>query len=308
MLLPLIFFSKDAFAIPKPAEVRGIYITGETASRTSRFEELVNEVDKNPLNAVVIDVKENNGIFYKKYNLQEIVKQLHEKNIYVIARQVVFKDSILAKSKPTLMLRSREGVFANPVNEQVRNYNIDIALDVVKTGIDEIQFDYIRFPDDYHGVSNAKKIEAINTFLSEAKEAIKKQNPNIKISADVFGYVAWTPDIGIGQKLEDIAKYVDIICPMAYPSHYSYEHRKLGEYKVIEITSKTAIERLKKAKSNAEIRPWIQGFKWRANLNNQYILNQVKAIRDTSCTGFMIWNAENVYTIPFNAVKNLNDK
>lgn len=297
-----------AYSIEKPKEVRGIYITADTASRKVSFDSLVREVDKNPLNTIVIDVKESNGVLYKKYNLDEIVKELHKKNIYVIARQVVFKDYSFTKANPNLSLGSREGRFANPTSKEVREYNINIALDVIKSGVDEIQFDYIRFPDDYHGLSSSKKVEAVNLFLKEAKEAIKKENPKVKISADIFGYATWNNNLGIGQSLEDIAKSVDVICPMAYPSHYSAGHRKLGEYEVIKLTVEKANERLKKVglEKNVEIRPWIQGFNMKSNFNQQYMINQIKATRDTGCDGFLIWNAQNIYSIPFSASEKLD--
>ena len=297
-------------------DIRGLYINASTAG-TRELDNILDKITDLPakgINSLVIDVKESGGVYYKDYPLEDIVKKLHEKNIYVIARQVVFKDSELARKKPALAIKSREGLYVNPSDNEAQKYNIDIAKDVARKGVDEIQFDYIRFPDDY-SYNNDKKIEEINRFLEKAREEIKKENPKTKISVDIFGYVCWHKDIGIGQKLEDMAKYVDVICPMAYSSHYSPEHRKLGAYKLVRLTCEKAKERLEKVDNKTEIRPWIQGFTWRANFDEnyileqvKYILEQVKAAQDSGSTGFCIWNAKNVYKTSFAALKNLKEK
>jgi len=293
-------------SIEKPEEVRGIYLTADSAVRIEKFIAKIETLPEGAINSLVIDVKESNGVHYKKYDLEGIVKKLHEKGIYVIARQVVFKDYVLAKNKPELKLGSREGAYVNPASEEVQKYNINIAKDVISKGVDEIQFDYVRFPDDCLSVLNKTKIEVISGFLEKANKELKGARPEIKISADIFGYVCWNYDMGIGQNIERMAQFVDILCPMAYPSHYSVEDRPLGAYKLIYKTSNKAKERLEKAGIKTEIRPWIQGFTWRTpDFNKEYILEQIKASRDSNSQGFCIWNASNTYTTSLEALKDL---
>jgi len=78
------------------------------------------------------------------------------KGIYTIARIVVFKDEPLATARHDLAVKSSNGevwhnrkglAWTDPFSEEVRDYNIDVAVEAAKAGFDEIQFDYVRFPD-----------------------------------------------------------------------------------------------------------------------------------------------------------------
>ncbi|MCF6092443.1 hypothetical protein L1765_00360 [Microaerobacter geothermalis] len=154
-----------------PDAVRGIYVTGNSAGG-SRFDTLVQLVKSSDLNAMVIDIKDDWGnVTYIPEGTpyvdagkplikdpESVLKTLSENNIYPIARIVVFKDTVLAKKRPDLSYISSNGAlwtngrgeaFVNPFLKEVWDYNIGIAKEAAKLGFQEIQFDYVRFPEGF---------------------------------------------------------------------------------------------------------------------------------------------------------------
>ncbi|MGF7185694.1 hypothetical protein GGQ84_001786 [Desulfitispora alkaliphila] len=153
-----------------PDAVRGIYVTGNTVG-VSRFDRLIDLVNSTDLNAMVIDIKEDHGYITMKLegtdyddisknyikDAQKMMEQLEEHNIYPIARIVVFKDSVLAAKRPDLSFTQnghvwknrRDEAFVNPFLKEVWYYNIEIAKMAAEMGFQEIQFDYVRFPEGF---------------------------------------------------------------------------------------------------------------------------------------------------------------
>ena len=184
------------------------------------------------LNALVIDVKGDRGLIDYRSDiaaaqaagaqriitipdLHALLRSLHEYGIYAIARIVAFKDDPLASSRPDLavklangrLFRDRESLgWTDPTLKEVRDYNIAIAIEAARAGFDEIQFDYLRFPDAPRGIAFAKptteagRLDAIASFLSEARRQLAPFN--VYLAADIFGYVCWNlNDTSIGQRL-----------------------------------------------------------------------------------------------------------
>ncbi|HOM03051.1 MAG TPA: putative glycoside hydrolase [Acetivibrio sp.] len=237
----------------KAVKVKGLYITGTSAGNKKFLENLVNLINTTELNAVVLDVKEDGkvnyasdvesvkkiGAYHELYNVDEVIKLLHDNNIYVIGRIVCFRDNHLAGKRVDLAIKRKDGsiwrengsiAWTNPYNKEVWKYNIDIAKEAVKKGFDEIQFDYVRFPTagknevDY-GENPMPKADAISSFLREATNELNKMG--VPVSADIFAIVCETPGDteGIGQVLERVGMDVDYISPMIYPSHYANASR-----------------------------------------------------------------------------------
>lgn len=236
----------------KPQEVRGIYITAYTAG-TKRFDELIDFIKNNDLNAAVVDIKGPTGEpafilqheTLKKYNLkksfyepEQIVAKLHENNIYAIARIAVFQDPYLVEREPQFALqwknggawRDYKGVrWLDPTAFGIWRYNATLAREVYERGFDEIQFDYIRFPSDGNldaikyarWDGKTKKEEEMEKFFTYIGGIMRREK--IPASADLFGLVCCMDnyDLGIGQVLERALTYFDYISPMMYPSHYS---------------------------------------------------------------------------------------
>lgn len=279
-------------------KVKGIYMTGHTIGDKKKFERLVKLIDETELNAVVIDVKSDEGMVLYQTNLKDVqfcganskimiedieavLKYLNEKDIYTIARIVTFKDNKAASKFPNLAVKTASGTvwrdrnnqgWLNPYNQEAWDYVLNIAEEAAVKGFKEIQFDYVRFPTDgkiklidYGALKNKNKAQTIGDFLKYARNRLSKKG--VMTSADVFGLVTTAEnDMNIGQQLEYISESVDVVCPMVYPSHYGKGSYGVAEpdfepYKIVNYSMKKAMERIgKDKKSIAKLRPWLQDF------------------------------------------------
>lgn len=231
-------------------KARAVYLTGISAGMSKKLDQIIELSKTTELNAVVIDIKEDGkvnyesqipavrdiGAYVKYYKPAEVIKKLHENNIYVIGRLVVFKDAYLATKRADFAIKQPNGQlwkenkstpWTNPYNEDVWKYNIDIAKEAIDLGFDEIQFDYVRFPtarkaDVDYGANPPSKADAISGFLDYAQKELN-EGKGTPISADVFGIIFESQIDGesIGQLTERVGLHLDYLCPMIYPSHYA---------------------------------------------------------------------------------------
>lgn len=287
--------------IPLPAapEVRGIYISGPVAG-DPYMDSLITLLDETELNAVVIDVKNDEGnltyipasgtaveagacVRYIR-DLPALVAELKEHGVYTIARVSAFKDPVFAKARPELAMRYADGsavseggglAWLNPYERENWDYLIEVALGAADAGFDEVQFDYVRFPTgkdmdqvDYGpAAAGVSREDAIIGFLEAARTALHRQG--VLVSADVFGTVIniKTDAALIGQDYARMGGAVDFLCPMVYPSHYA-----AGSFG-IEIPDRephqTVLEALQKSQTalsgvkegnRAGVRAWLQDF------------------------------------------------
>jgi hypothetical protein len=321
--------------IKKPDAVKALYLTGWTAGTASRLDFFINLAKKTEINSYVIDIKDDDGLvgyesgipavreinaWKNKYDADKVIKTLHDNNIYVIGRLVCFKDPVLSLKRVDLAVKNKNGglwrdnfgkTWLDPYNRDSWPYIIDIAKEAIQKGFDEIQFDYIRFPNDgdkramnFHS-GGEEKYEAINEFLAYAKREL----PNIIISADVFGIICESPEDteDIGQYLELIGKDIEYISPMVYPSHYAlgqivnnikFQKPDLEPYAVVYnslVKAKNRIDQLENYK--AGIRPYLQGItaSWLKQGNYQsygpkQIKEQIQAVYDAGLTEWIIWD------------------
>ena len=293
-------------AATKPQYVKGIYVTGWTVD-SKKFNTLINLADTTEINTFVVDVKDDSGRITP--NLERIVKRLDDHNIYSIARIVLFKDPTLAAARPDLAVHKNGKVwvskakekFMDPYSKEVWKYNIDIAKKALAAGFDEIQWDYIRFPDtatklQYPNGDERTRRQVISDFLKYSV----KQLPGAIIGADVFGYTTSVTqnDLGIGQYWEDFEPKIDVVSPMVYPSHYyqssfGVKHPNSEPYKVVYSALKYAIKRSGQPK---KIRPWLQSFTLgKPRYEAYHIRAQIKASEELGLHEWYLWNARNVY-------------
>ncbi|WP_110929094.1 putative glycoside hydrolase [Bacillus massiliglaciei] len=329
-----------------PDSVRGIYVTGHSAGG-SKLNELVQYVDQTELNAMVIDIKDDYGnITYqpeesdspykgigKDYikDPSKMLDQLEKKKIYPIARIVVFKDTVLAKEKPEwsfqegdeLWKNGRGESFVNPFIKDVWDYNVGIAIEAAKMGFQEIQFDYVRFPEGFENKDEElkygmgeyeeskmdnvqKRVQAVTDFVSYAKEKLEPYG--VKVSVDIFGYTATLPEApGIGQNFTKISENVDVISSMIYPSHWtSYfgiDKPDLEPYKITAEYAKLENKKRDEMESAPISRPWLQDFTAAYLGTGNYkrygkneVEDQIKALNDNGIKEYLLWNAANRYT------------
>ena len=127
----------------------------------------------------------------------------------------------------------------------------------------------------------------------------------MKIAADVFGRIPLNSGDSIGQRMEGLDKVIDVICPMAYPSHYTWSEKLMSDpYYTVFLTSSKAKERVKQA----EIVSYIQAFKMKVSKSglsyDDYVLKQIQAVHDAKIKGYILWNAAQNYAIPFQVAEN----
>ncbi|MDU1911520.1 putative glycoside hydrolase [Fusobacterium sp.] len=247
---------KKNYTENKRREVRGIYVTSNSAALTKRVDDFIALSKRTKINAFVIDVKEDDGtLLFKmeageKYNpnanrrspikdINKFMKKLKDNNIYTIARIVSFKDPTYAKANPDRAIITKatgkpftnsDGViWVSPHDRYLWEYNIAVAKEAALAGFDEIQFDYVRFPAsnggkldkelDYRNSKKESKPETIQKYLQYARQELEPLG--VYIAADVYGQVGSLPDdMALGQHWESVSNVVDYICPMIYPSHY----------------------------------------------------------------------------------------
>jgi hypothetical protein len=257
---------------------RGLYVY-RFGANPRRMKHLIGIADSTEINALIIDVKDEFGLNYvsddpmvrknagtqvKASHLGALVDTIRAHGILPVARIVVFKDSVTARNNPDHTIRKEDGTawhdkkgqtWVNPYANAIWEYNFRVAEDAIKMGFGEIQFDYIRFPEPYkslppqvfpeqHGRS---KPQVLAEFLSTARKRFAQYG--IRTTADVFGLVTSVGGaLEVGQQWEPIARSVDVVLPMTYPSHYppgSFQlpHPNAAPYDVIHIAVSRARER-----------------------------------------------------------------
>jgi len=315
-----------------PFTPKALYLSFYGIGHRGLRESALQLIEETELNALVIDVKGDRGmITYKSSiplasevgaqkviivkDMSDLMKSLRETGIYTIARIVVFKDSPLALKRPDLAVRTGSGeiwrdreklAWVDPFKREVWDYNINIAIEAAQYGFDEIQFDYVRFPDtsapQFSMPNTAKnRVEAISGFLMEAKNRLVPHN--VFLAADIFGYVGWNlNDTQIGQKLEALAPHLDYISPMLYPSGFQFgipgcKNPVENPYDIVYRSLKRAQERIDF--SPVRFRPWLQAFKDyafdRRKFAGKEIKDQIDAAEDFGSNGWMLWNPRNCY-------------
>lgn len=285
------------------------------------------------LNTLVVDVKGDRGMLpYRSkialvaevgaqsiitvHEMPQLVAELHSQGIYLIARIVVFKDDLLASARPQWVIRDgasqpwqdREHLYwVDPFQREVWDYNIRIAEEAAALGFDEIQFDYLRFPDALGLVfsqpnTETNRVRAINGFLAAARQRLIPYN--VFLSADIFGYVSWnTNDTFIGQQLEDLILLVDYLSPMLYPSGFQfgipgYRDPVAHPGEIVGLTLQRAAERT--SATGKRFRPWLQAFRDyafdRRAFGGPEIRQQIDAAEKFGSDGWMLWNPRNSYS------------
>ena len=306
--------------------IKGIYLNGYYFNREQKLSSIENISVSTDVNTIVLDVKTDNGhLLYEstlpqvgylnnirvKYDASSLLEFKERNDIYLIGRVVAFQDPVFAKKTPDaaiidvstgLPYSQNEQYFLDPSDPKSRQYVLDVALEACNLGFDEIQFDYIRYPDtSYKGLvydeesSFETRTKNINSFLSNAKDLLHENG--CLVSADIFGYVLNARnDNGIGQYLETIIDTVDFISPMIYPSHYSkgsfgYLNPNDHPYEVITAALQLGLNR---GIDPNKLRPFLQAF-WHTSEDVQY---NIKAAEDKQLD-WILWNTISSYELDY---------
>ena len=314
---------------------------GRRLDEVNKLEKALGICEATEINALVIDVKNDDGVVAWNSNIdivnriksnssapfrnyEKLMNYLEKKNIYRIARIVAFKDPYFAEVESSHAIQLKVGgvykdysgkMWVNPFDEYIWQYLSALSKEAALRGFQEIQYDYVRFPDDaktynpiteFPGRNGRDKDEGIEDFLKYINKELEPYQ--VHISADVFGISTHSWDDkpeDIGQTWRKIANQVDYICPMIYPSHYGqglygFKVPDQYPYEIVNLSLSEAIERNAAQKNPAIIRPWIQGFtaswvKGNIEYDAEAIGIQLAASADLGIDEYIIWNASNNY-------------
>jgi len=282
----------------------GVYLTAYGLLREDILRGVLEARKAGKIDTLVINVKDNHGDVSYASNVplvkalgastglldfKKLIPILRAQGFYLIARQVVFNDPILAKH-----LGYSNG-WLPAADPTAIAYNLSIAQEVATLGFDELQFDYIRYADGGGLASGYEaRYAAIDSFLTKVEESI---GGKIALSVDLFGRVMWDWNVRrtdpIGQSLEDMSAHVDYVSPMLYPSHYTEQKYKDGPYLVV----KDAMVSGKK-RTQAAVRPFLQVFDMAIPAGmtiDAYIAAEIRAAKDYGADGYLFWEPSNDY-------------
>jgi hypothetical protein len=310
-----------------PIELRGVHVTMGLASLPGKLDEYL-DLEQDGLTALELDVKDENGEigFMTRsvplavstgaardyYEARDVVRRAHERGVYLVGRVVVFEDPVLSRARPDLAIRRTDGSvwrdaaglgWTNPYDRRVWKYNVDVAVAAARAGFDEIMFDYVRFPSDgdvdgaeYRRQGSLAKREAIPAFLRYAQRRLEPYD--VRTAAAVFGLSA-ARDLGIGQLPRKMAPYLDTVYAMTYPSLFGVGELGLQDPSTVPgATVARALRRFELALRGRDtlVVPWVQDFSFSVPYGLEEVRAQIDAARLTGAKGYMLWNAEGLYT------------
>ena len=310
-----------------PGVVNAFYLT---STSISNIDEYINIAKSSNINAFVVDIKDGSMAYEsevaKKYSIsnynsaansyekyKNVIDKLKKEGFYVIGRIVAFNDYNFAKDNKSETIANTTWVSA--YSRLAWEFNVSLAIEAVENfGFNEIQFDYVRFPEssytyskegyDFRNKYNEEKGQAIQNFLIYATDEIHKKNAYV--SADVFGECVGTYVTAYGQYFPNISNIVDVISAMPYPDHfakgtYGIETPWLHPYEILNSWAKRAFERQKEIETPAKVRTWIQAYDAIKSPHNTYgeyeIREQIKGLNDAGLTdGVITWNGSSSLT------------
>ena len=320
----------------RPQHVKGIYLTAWSAGSSRRLEALIELARRTEVNAFVIDIKDASGYVShdtgvplareigatgerRIADLPGLLERLEAEGIWPIARIVIVQDPLLAAARPALAAQDAAGRpwkdskghhWLNAAQRGVWDYHLDLAEEVVAMGFPEIQWDYVRFPDAprsemanvrFPGLDRPKE-DVIRDFLGYARERLDALDPDVQMTADVFGITTSTQDVGIGQVWERFIDRVDVALPMVYPSHYyrasfGYARPNFYPYEVVRAALEGAQRKSAGIQGAGSIRPWLQDFDLgQPAYDAPEVRAQIQAAADVGIQEWVLWNPGSRYT------------
>lgn len=318
-----------------PDEVRAFYINSAAIKNIDKYISLARESN---INAFVIDIKDNTSPAYNSpvmnkysptnYNhaindfdeYKKLVKKAKDAGFYVIGRITTFKDNYFVEDHKETAIKSSNGepfkhnssYWPTAYNRLVWEFSVELAREAVKEiGFNEIQFDYVRFPDrtqnleksgtiNLNNTYNEEKAQAIQTFVMYAADSIHEVGAYVSI--DVFGECASNYVTAYGQFWAAISNVADVISGMPYPDHFSTHEYGISEvvwtvpYKVLNAWGSYVAKKQSIIPTPAVVRTWIQTYNSIKTPTVVYdaskISDEIRALYDNGLTGgYMTWNS-----------------
>jgi hypothetical protein len=337
--------ARDSIARPlpplvqTPEVVRGLYVNRWAAIGT-RLYDLIAIAERTEINTLVIDVKDDRGFLLyrssvalaraigadtnrplRRDRLRAALDTMRALGIYPVARIVVIKDPLLAAARPQWAIRARKDTtrawldakglpWLDPHQDAPWGYAADLACEAVRLGFSEVQFDYVRFPDDDRlqrqatfPLAHARAMEqVIHDQLSLTRERLRALR--VPVTADVFGLTTTdTTGMGIGQRWELMVNATDVILPMMYPSHYypgayGLSSPNAHPHTVIARGLRDAARRSAAVPGAAPVRPWYQDFTLGPpRYGVTQVRAQIEAGYAAGVMSWLLWNPRSYYTV-----------
>ena len=329
------YFPREKGAIPgneMPEECRTLYLVNWRLEEVDAYLEIA---DNSGINAFVVDIVDGGSVGYASDVMQTYcptgaaaanntvedyraaIQKLKDAGYYVIGRITTFNDTYFVTDHPEYAIADLNGnplrlsaaYWPTPFNREVWQYKVDLAVEAVELmGFNEIQFDYVRFPDstyryekagtiDFRNALGETKAQAIQRFLMYATDILHEHGAYV--SADVYGESAFTYVTAYGQYWSAISNVVDVISGMPYPDHFGAEGSWLPwehPYEILYSWGQNVMARQGETATPAVVRTWIQAYNAIHEPYTRYgpteVFAQIRALRDTGCTGgYMTWNA-----------------
>lgn len=324
--------------IPTPTPLRGLYVN-RWAAVGEKMWQLIDVAKRTEINALVIDVKDDRGyVLYRSSvplareigadtvapmradRMRAVLDTMRAHDIYPIARIVVVKDPVLARKRPEWSIkRASDGTpwldkggnpWVDPHHRGPWQYAVDLACEAIALGFSEVQYDYVRFPDEQRIVTEAAfplargrdRASVIRDQLRFLRGSLRPLG--VPVTADVFGLTTSdSTDMGIGQLWEKFIDAVDVVLPMTYPSHYArgnygLPHPNGSPYKVIDRALRDAKRRSAGIPNAAKVVPWYQDFTLGPpRYGPAQVRAQIQAGYDNGVHDWMLWNPGSRYTI-----------
>ena len=324
--------------VPTPDVVRGLYVN-RWAALGRKMGQLIDIAKTTEVNALVIDVKDDRGfVLYKSRvplavqigadtnstmshkRVRAMLDTMAAHGIYPIARIVVAKDPLLANAKLDWAIKRKDNgepwldkdghPWLDPHQRGIWQYSVDLAKEAYDLGFAEVQFDYVRFPDEKrlvretaYALANGRiRAQVIRDQLGFMRAALKPLA--MPFTIDVFGLTATdTTDMGIGQKWEMFMDQADVVLPMVYPSHFAPGSYKIGNpnarpYAVIDAAMKDVRRRTANIAGAAKVIPWYQDFTLGPpRYGAEQIRAQKKAGYDNGFQSWILWNPGSRYSV-----------
>jgi hypothetical protein len=334
----------DSILIPRaplvstPSPLRGLYVS-RWAAVGQKMWDLIDVAKRTEINALVIDIKDDRGyVLYRSRvplareigadtvapmradRMRAVLDTMRAHGIYPIARIVVVKDPVLARNKPDWSIkRTKDGKpwldksgkpWIDPHHRGPWQYAVDLACEAIDLGFSEVQFDYVRFPDERRIITEARfplaqgrdRASVIRDQLRFVRASLRPLG--VPVTADVFGLTTSdSTDMGIGQLWEKFIDAVDVVLPMTYPSHYSrgnygLQRPNASPYKVIDRALRDAKRRSAGIAGAAEVIPWYQDFSLGLpRYGAAEVRAQIQAGYDNGVRDWLLWNSASRYTL-----------
>jgi hypothetical protein len=328
---------EDRLRWPAERALKGVYISGLFAGYY--WPETIDKLGSRKLNAVVLDAKSYDGpITYPSHvklatetgaakdppirDLSRAIRFAHARGVHVIMRISCFHDPWAAKYAPRLSLMNTSGRpfqmgWMDPSNPEAQEYIVDLVRESIDLGADEIQLDYVRFPVQSRGLSNAvmpapdgHRSQAMKAFVARVHAVTEARR--IPLSLDVFGVTAtgdWSDIEALGQNLGVLGPEAEALSPMMYPSHYAkgwHGFQEPGNHpEIIGIGTRSAVDRLKADRvSGTIVRPWLQAMSYKSSVfGPKYIADEIKSAESSGAVGWLMWDPQNSYWAVWQAIQ-----